>query len=142
MPTTVCTDFLDLGYRVDIGVLTVRWLRAVTLEELQAGFAYAQQQSRLYKTHRWLVDVRRCTELDATSSAWVVQSLLPAVAREVGPATLHVAYLLSPARAQVLQTDPDMQAATTAVQSSRQPYRLQTFLNEGPAMTWLLQQAG
>ncbi|RSK48295.1 hypothetical protein [Hymenobacter rigui] len=132
------SDFLDLSYRSDLRILTVRWLRAVSLEELQAGFEAARLQARAYQATHWLVDVRRRTELDAATSAWVAHTLLPAAATELAPAVLQVAYLLSPARADVLQQDAPMRAVTAAAQAPTQPYRLRTFLDEGPAVQWLL----
>lgn len=138
VPLASTTDFLDLGYRTDLRVLTVRWLRTVTLAELQAGFQRARQQSQECGATRWLVDVRRRTELDAAASGWVVSELLPAAAQDAVPATLHIAYLLAPTREFVLRTDPGMQAATTAAESLAQPYRLRTFMEEGLAVQWLL----
>ncbi|WP_139924045.1 hypothetical protein [Hymenobacter sp. DG01] len=132
-----CADFLDLGYRADIKVLTVRWLRSVSREELQAGFEQARQLSLEQEATRWLVDVRRRSSLDAVSSAWVAQDFLPMVARGLG-SRLMIAYLLSPAREVVLRIDPGMRAATEAALNSAQPYSLQTFIDEGPATQWLL----
>ena len=131
-------DFLDLSYRTDLRILTIRWLRAVSFEELQAGFEAARLQSRVHRAGHWLVDVRRRTELTASSSGWVAHTLLPSIAAELAPATLYVAYLLSPARAEILRTDKEMQATTAAAQAPTQPYRLKTFLDEGPAVSWLL----
>ncbi|AHJ96523.1 hypothetical protein [Hymenobacter swuensis] len=134
-------EFLDLSYHSDQQILTVRWLRAVSFNELQTGFAAAREQGYTQNAARWLVDVRRRTELDATSSSWVARELLPAVAADVVPATLHVAYLLSPARAEVLRQDAAMRATMAAAQAPTQPYHLQTFLDEVPAVRWLLQPA-
>ena len=132
------TEYLHLSYRPDLETLVVRWLRAVTLAELQTGFKAARTQAKDQQVARWLVDVRRRTELDAISSNWVANVLLPAVAVEAAPATLYVAYLLSPARAEVLNFDEDMRTTTAAAQASNQPYRLQIFLDEGEAVEWLL----
>ncbi|GAB2776700.1 hypothetical protein HNQ93_001916 [Hymenobacter luteus] len=137
---TPTADFLNLSYRTDIGVLTARWLRSVTLAELQAGFQQVRQHSLAHSATHWLVDVRRRTELDATSSGWVVRELLPAAAQDAAPATLHIAYLLAPTREALLRTDSDMQATTMAAESPTQPYRLRTFIQEGLAMQWLLGQ--
>lgn len=136
-PASSCADFLDLGYRADIKVLTVRWLRSVSREELQAGFEQARQLSMEQGATHWLVDVRRRTSLDAVSSAWVARDFLPTVARGLG-SRLMVAYLLSPAREAVLRIDPGMRAATDAALDPAQPYSLRTFMDEGPAVSWLL----
>ncbi|MCA8829103.1 hypothetical protein [Hymenobacter pini] len=135
---TSLADFLDLSYRPDLHILTVRWLRAVSHEELQAGFEAARRYGQERHAARWLVDVRRRTELDASSSAWVAETLLPAAAADVVPARLQVAYLLSPARVEILHTDKGMHSVVTTAQQPTQSYQLQTFLDEGPAVNWLL----
>lgn len=137
VPAFSCADFLDLGYRPDIKVLTVRWLRAVSHEELRGGFEQARHLSLEQGATRWLIDVRRRTSLDAVSSAWVAQDFLPVVAHGLR-SRLQVAYLLSPAREVVLRLDPGMRAATEAALAPTQPYSLRTFIDEGPAMQWLL----
>ncbi|GAB3733138.1 hypothetical protein GCM10027594_14890 [Hymenobacter agri] len=133
-------DFLTLAYRTDLATFTVRWLRAVSFAELQAGFGEALRLAQAHQAHRWLVDVRRRTELDAVSSTWVAKQLLVQAAAEAAPAHLSVAYLLSPSRAQELQHDSGLRDATTIAQADTQPYRLLTFLDEGPAVNWLLEQ--
>lgn len=133
-------DFLDLSYRPDLRTLTVRWLRPVSLAELQEGFRAALALHARHRTGRWLVDVRRRTELDAPSSLWVAQELLPQAADLQRPGTLHVAYLLSPLRAEQLVQRPDLRHAVDTAQAPAQPYRLVTFTDEGPAVRWLLEQ--
>ncbi|SDY07973.1 hypothetical protein [Hymenobacter psychrophilus] len=130
------SDYLSLSYRPDLATLVVRWLRAVSFAEIQEGFRTAREMSYSRGAARWLVDVRRRTELDAASSGWVATTLLPAVAAETAPATLHVAYLLSPARADVLEHDRGMQAATATAQA-HSAYALRLFLDEGAAVEWL-----
>lgn len=134
-------DFLDLTYRPDLRVLAVRWLRAVTFEELQQGFRVAVAVGAAHQATHWLVDVRRRTELDAASSSWVAVQLLPEAAATVAPAPFFVAYLLSPMRAQELRRDAGLRSATALAQEPARPYRLQTFIDEGPAIQWLLEQA-
>lgn len=134
-------DFLDLSYRPDLRILAVRWLRAVTLEELQRGFRAALAEATARQAGRWLVDVRRRTELDAASSGWVALHLLPEAAAALAPAPLVVAYLLSPMRAQELRRDAGLRDATAASVAPERPYQLATFIDEGPAVQWLLDQA-
>lgn len=133
-------DFLDLAYRPDLRVLTVRWLRAVSFAELQIGFRAALAANATHGASHWLVDVRRRTELEADSSAWVAHELLPVVAATLAPATLYVAYLLSPLRTDQLDRDAGLRAASESAQSAVQPYRLVTFIDEGAALQWLLAQ--
>ncbi|OON68745.1 hypothetical protein [Hymenobacter sp. CRA2] len=134
-------DFLDLGYRPDLRVLTVRWLRPVSFVELQIGFRAALALNEHHHAALWLIDVRRRTELEAASSAWVADHLLPDAAAAVAPGTLHVAYLLSPMRADELNRDAGLRTATASAQSAAQPYRLATFIDEGPALQWLLSRS-
>lgn len=134
---SLTADYLHLSYRPDLATLVVRWLRAVSFAEVQEGFRTAREMSYSYGAARWLVDVRRRTELDAASSGWVATTLLPAVAAETAPATLHVAYLLSPARADLLEQDRGMQAAT-ATAKAHSAYMLRLFLDEGAAVGWLM----
>lgn len=133
-------DYLHLSYRPDLHLLTVRWLRAVTFAELQQGFRAAAAEGAAHRAALWLVDVRRRTELDAASSTWVALHLLPEVAAQLAPATLRVAYLLSPMRAQELRRDAGLRDATAASVAPERPYQLATFIDEGPAVRWLLQQ--
>lgn len=130
-------DYLDLSYRPDLATLVVRWLRAVSFPEVQEGFRAAREMSYSRGAARWLVDVRRRTDRDAASSGWVATTLLPAVAAESAPATLHVAYLLSPSRADMLVQDRGLQAAT-ATATAHSAYQLQLFLDEDAALSWLL----
>ncbi|WP_345073642.1 hypothetical protein [Hymenobacter fastidiosus] len=136
-PTPPAFDFLNLAYRPDLNMLTVRWLRAVTFEELRQGFQAVLSEGLHYGATRWLVDVRRRTEMDVVPSQWVAQQLLPEAAAKMAPTVLYVAYLLSPSRADQLQSDPPLRAAAQGAQSPSQPYRLQTFLDEGLAVRWL-----
>lgn len=134
-------DYLDLSYRPDLRVLTVRWLRAVTFAELQLGFRAAAAEAEAHQAALWLVDVRRRTELDAASSGWVALELLPDAAARLAPATLRVAYLLSPMRAQELRRDAGLREASAASRAPERPYQLATFIDEGPAVRWLLAQS-
>lgn len=134
---SLTSDYLHLAHRPDLATLVVRWLRAVSFAELQEGLRAAREMSYKHGTARWLVDARRRTELDAASSGWVATTLLPAVATESAPAVLHVAYLLSPARTDVLQQDPGMRTITSTAQS-HPAYQLQLFLDEGEAVSWLM----
>lgn len=140
-PAAPTADFLDISYRADLRVLAVRWLRAVTFEELQRGFRAAVAEGEAHQAARWLVDVRRRTELDAASSSWVALHLLPEVAAQLAPTPFRVAYLLSPMRAQELRRDAGLRDASTAAQAPERPYQLLTFIDEGPAVRWLLAQA-
>ncbi|RTQ45278.1 hypothetical protein EJV47_25710 [Hymenobacter gummosus] len=133
-------DYLALAYRADLRLLTVRWLRAVTPREVETGFRAALALGTAHRATRWLVDVRRRTELDAASSTWVAQHLLPEAAANLAPAPLRVAYLLSPMRAQELRRDAGLRQAAATAQAPEQPYRLATFIDEGPAVQWLLEQ--
>jgi hypothetical protein len=127
---------VDLSYRPDLRVLTVRWLRDVSFEELQTGSALAHT----HQACRWLVDVRRRTLLDAFQSEWVAQQLLPTVAAQLAPEPLCVAYLLAPGRVENIRLLPDLAQTVARAQDRSQTYGLRTFSEEGRAMQWLLAQ--
>ncbi|UYZ61054.1 hypothetical protein [Hymenobacter latericus] len=133
-------EYLDLQYRPDLRVLTVRWLRDVSFAELQAGFRAALHLGLAHRATHWLVDVRRRAELNASSSGWVAQHLLPEAAAGLRPAQLYVAYLLSPARVEAIQATAALAQTVAASQAATQPYTLQIFMDEGPAVQWLLGQ--
>ncbi|WP_303311479.1 hypothetical protein [Hymenobacter sp. BT730] len=130
------SDYLTIAYRPDLQLLTLRWLRDVTMSELQTGFQAAREAARTAGAMRWLVDVRRRLELDAIPSTWVANQLLPTVAAEL-PDTLQVAYLLAPARNEAIRTDPELKEAVILAQGTAQPYRLQLFIDEGEAVRWV-----
>ncbi|RFP65167.1 hypothetical protein D0N36_09875 [Hymenobacter lapidiphilus] len=135
--TALTTDYLHLSYCPKMATLVVRWLRAVSFAEVQEGLRAAREMSYSYGAARWLVDVRRRTELDAATSGWVATTLLPAVAAESAPAMLHIAYLLSPTRADMLEHSPGMRAVTATAQA-HPAYQLQLFLDEAVAVAWLM----
>ena len=133
---TLTTEYLDLSYSADAGMLVVRWLRAVSFAEIQEGFRAAREMSYSHETARWLVDVRHRNDLDAAASGWVATTLLPAVAAESAPARLRVAYLLLPSRVELLHSDCGLRAAM-AMAEEHPTYTLQVFVNEGEAFSWL-----
>jgi hypothetical protein len=131
------SSYLSLDFRPDLHVLVLRWLRDVTLDELQAGFAETQALALEYNAHEWLVDVRRRGALSASDSAWVADVFLPEMARRLGPAPLTIAYLLAPFRAKAIQEPAPLQATVARAQVRTQPYHLRTFLDEAAAVEWL-----
>ncbi|NVO85684.1 hypothetical protein [Hymenobacter terrestris] len=129
-------DYLRLSYDLDLAVLMVRWQRDVSFAEIQEGLRAAREMSYSYGAARWLIDVRLRTELDAAISGWMVTTLLPAVANELTPAALYVAYLFAPGHATVLEQNPAMRAATVTAHT-HPAYRLQVFQDENEAISWI-----
>lgn len=129
-------DYLHLAYDPGLAMLIVRWKRDISFAEVQEGMRAAREMSYSHGAARWLIDVRRRSQLDAVISGWVVTTLLPAVADEVAPAALRVAYLFAPDHATVLQQNPAMRAATATAQT-HPAYRLQHFQNEKEAISWM-----
>lgn len=132
-------DYLQLAYRPDLHVFTVRWLRDVSLLELQTGFALALQEAQHTGTAHWLLDVRRRFELDAASSAWVTEQFLPRAAAQLPTQPLYTAFLVAPTRASAAQPQAPLHEVATRAQATNLPYQLQIFLDEGQAMQWLLE---
>jgi hypothetical protein len=69
--------YIALDYRDDLHLLVVRWLRDVSLAELQAGFAAAEALARQHHASWWVVDVRRRATLVPADPAWVADVFLP-----------------------------------------------------------------
>ncbi|NVO30486.1 STAS/SEC14 domain-containing protein [Hymenobacter lapidiphilus] len=129
-------DYLHLSYDPDLALLAVRWQRDVSFAEVQEGMRAAREMSYSHGASRWLIDVRCRAQLDAAVSGWVVTTLLPAVANELAPAMLCVAYLFAPDHIAVLQQNPAMRAATVTAQT-HPAYKLQLFQDEKEAISWM-----
>ncbi|MBT2556598.1 hypothetical protein J7E24_02280 [Hymenobacter sp. ISL-91] len=129
-------DYLHLTYDSGSAMLVVRWRRNVSFAEIQEGMRAAREMSYSHEAARWLIDTRHRSQLDAAISGWVATTLLPAVAAELAPATLRVAYLFAPEHMVVLQQSPAMRAATVTAQT-HPAYTLQLLQDEAEAISWM-----
>ena len=128
---------LQLAYRPDLDMLTARWFTESDLPQLQEEYAAVLAAGLAAGTTRWLLDVRRRDVPTAEAAHWVSFEWLPRAAAQVG-GPLRLAFLISPLRAEALRTAANLQPSVRAVLDSPQPYQLQTFGDEGAAVTWLV----
>jgi hypothetical protein len=135
MPSTL-PDYLSIVYRPDLDVLVGRWMRQVTLEEMQQGYELLLEEAAQHRCRQWLIDVRRRLNTDREGAHWMVTEFLPRLQPLLGGFT-HLAYLLAP----VILRDPDADAAfPTANSLAGKPFMGERFIDEREAIEWLQQQ--
>lgn len=132
-------DYLSLTYRPDLRMVLLRWLRDASLPEMQIGHQAALHLARQHAATHWFIDVRRRLLVDNTHSSWVIDEFLPQAATLL-PATLRVAYFMSPNRQRTIDSQPELQAIFSRAQAPNLPYRMQAFMDEAAAITWLLEE--
>ncbi|UOQ65615.1 hypothetical protein [Hymenobacter volaticus] len=132
-------EYLHLTYRPDLQTVILRWLRDVSLSELQLAHRAALELTLHHKAAFWFVDVRRRLVVNNTHTRWLADEFLPHAAALTPTGNLRIAYLTSPSRQRIIDADSDMQLIVTRAESKGQPYRLRTFLDEASAMAWLLE---
>ena len=137
-PVATHAEYLNLSYRPDLQMVVLRWLRDASLPELQLAHHAALELALRHKAVFWFVDVRRRLIVNNVHTRWVADVFLPHAAAQLPEGGLRVAYLTSPNRQRITDSDPNMLLTITRAQSTSQPYQLRTFLDEASAMTWLL----
>ncbi len=138
-PVATYTEYLNLTYRSDLKLVVLRWLRDVSLPELQLAHQAALELALRHQTTHWFVDVRRRLQVNNTHTRWVCNDFFPRVAALLPAGTLRIVYLMSPNRQRIINAHPDLQATVEHSQSASQPYCLRVFLDEASAMTWLFE---
>jgi len=132
-------DIITVDFRPDLGVFTMRWLsEAGSPAEVQAYYEQALVAAHPHRPSRWLIDVRRRPNPDPQVAMWFGQTWLPAVAALAAPQPLRLAYLLSPLRQRATFDNPALAPANARIMATDQPYVVETFLDEGAAMRWLM----
>jgi hypothetical protein len=126
--------FLQLSYRNDTGLLTGRWLRSVTDEELQQGYESLRIAARYHDCRYWLIDARRRISRNLNGPEWVLTEFMPQLQQECG-GHWHLAFLVLPDYLRTLQAEPGSPAATSLPEAAIHYAR---FVNEGEANAWLL----
>jgi hypothetical protein len=128
-------DHLSLTYRPDLEVLIARWLRPVTLAELQAGYQALADEAERCNTVRWLLDTRALS-VSTEAGRWVNDSFYPTLAnRFVQP--VRMAYMIPPGSQQLLRTDAEMAELLSRFQETMTSYCFKLFDQEGDAQRWL-----
>lgn len=132
-PDSLCT----LTPRPDLGILVVRWADDAPLEQLQQQYAAMRAAATEHNLWRWLLDVRRRDQLNPEFGHWSTHIFFPEVARQA-PQPLRIAVHCSPVRLAVYEADEQQQQYIRYGLAAERPYQLRLFIEEGPAMEWLL----
>lgn len=127
------TDFLQVAYRSDSGLLIGRWLCPVTEPELHEGYEAMRLAARQHRCQHWLIDARRRTDRRLNGPEWVVTRFLPQVQQEMNQ-PLCVAFLVLPDHLREVEADANRSAKSTDLST---PFQYARFLDEGAANAWL-----
>ena len=123
--------------RPDLGILVARWAEDAPFSHLQRHFWALLAAAQEHATWRWLLDVRRRDQLDPELGRWTTHVFFPDAAQQAA-GLLRIAVHCSPARLLVYESSPDQQEYISYGTAPERTYQLQLFIEEGPAMTWLL----
>lgn len=137
LPVTRYPDGFTLAYLPDEHLLIGRWLRPVSLTELQAHYADLLQAALAHGHCRhWLLDVRRRPINDAAIKQWFGEEFGPRLPGVLGQPVV-IAYFAMVGQ-EVAATDPVL--GENIRQGSLHGAMYRYFDQEGAAMTWLAQQ--
>lgn len=126
-------DFLTLSYRPDLEVLVVRWMRVISLAEMQQGYELLLQAATHHGCRQWLLDARRRNNTDREGAVWMVQDFLPRLHGQLGGRTA-LAYLLPPVQLRDAQADGAFPPASFF---DGKPFIAERFTEERQALDWL-----
>lgn len=126
-------DYLDVTYRADLDVLLARWMRRVTLEEMQQGYLYLLEKAEAHRCRYWLLDARRRSNTDREGAGWMVNTFLPGLHSRLGGRT-YLAYLLVPAIMRDVEADAAFPPASFF---AGKPFLGERFIDEREAIAWL-----
>jgi hypothetical protein len=129
----ICT----IQFRSDLQVLVARWPADAPFAQLQADFEAILREAQAQQTAYWLLDVRRRDELTPELAYWTTHEFFPRAAGALGPQTLRIATLASPARMAVYEHDAIQRETLTFGLDGARPYRLRLFDDEKAAVDWL-----
>jgi hypothetical protein len=128
-------DFLALAYRPDLQVLVARWMRVISLAEMQQGYELLLQAAAQHGCRQWLIDARRRNNTDREGAVWMVQEFLPRLQAQLGGRTA-LAYLLPPVHLRDAQADAAFPPASFF---DGKPFVADRFTDERTALDWLQQ---
>ncbi|MCC3156300.1 hypothetical protein LJ737_03575 [Hymenobacter sp. 15J16-1T3B] len=129
-------DFLQIVYRVELGVLVGRWMQPVTPEQLQTGYAALLDAASAWQCRWWLIDGRRRTHSHKGDSRWMMDAFFPQLASRLG-GKAYLAYLFTPSHLQELEAAAEVPKLEYF---NDLPYQVERFIEEQPAMQWLAQR--
>ena len=133
---------LYIHYQPERRILVVRWLGIVPFSRLREHYGALLHAAETRQIRCWLLDVRQRSDLNAARTHWISQVWLPEAAARMAPHRVYLAYLLSPLRALLLESDKELIDVSARLQRPEQPFCLQSFVDEGEALRWLCKQAG
>lgn len=128
-------DFLALSHRPDLEVLVARWMRVISLAEMQQGYELLLQAATQHRCRQWLIDARRRNNTDREGAVWMVQDFLPRLQGQLGGRTA-LAYLLPPTNLRDQQADAAFPPASFF---DGKPFVAERFTDERTALDWLQQ---
>ncbi|SNR44408.1 MULTISPECIES: hypothetical protein [Hymenobacter] len=127
----------SLTPRPDLGVLIARWAEDAPTPQLQRHYAALLAAAQQHGLWRWLLDVRRRDQLDPEFGWWSTHIFYPEVAHVAVP-PFRIAVHCSPVRLAIYESDSVQQQYIRYGTSEERAYQLRLFIEEGPAMEWLL----
>ncbi|TGD81318.1 hypothetical protein [Hymenobacter wooponensis] len=130
-------ELVTITPRPDLGILVARWADDAPRQQLKEHFSALLTAAQHHNLWRWLLDVRRRDSLDPEFGQWTTHTFFPEAA-QVATAPLRIAVHCSPARLTVYEASASQREYITYGTSPERPYQLQLFIEEGPAMEWLL----
>ncbi|QJX48121.1 hypothetical protein HMJ29_14750 [Hymenobacter taeanensis] len=117
-------------------LLAGRWMRSVMPFELHRGYNALLNIAAERHCRYWMVDIRRRSSLDALDVHWMHEEFYPQLYPRLGRTTF-IAFLMAPHQlAGVMATAPPLAPGSSP---EDQPYVLQRFTEERPALEWLQQ---
>ncbi len=130
-------DSFTLTYLPDERLLIGRWLRPVTLAELQAHYQETLHAALAHDNCRhWLLDVRRRAINDPEAKRWFGEEFGPTLPGVLGKPVV-IAYFARVGQ-ETATTDPVLRENIR--QGEQQGARYHYFDQEGAAMAWLAEQ--
>lgn len=130
---------LNIQYRSDLDMLTVRWLDALHPDQYQQDYHTILTEAQTTSCACWLVDVRRRPQPTPDMAAWAATIWLPEVVAALAPRRPRLSYLISPSREEAIRSNPPLLATMQAAMNPERGYDVAVFNDEGVATTWLLQ---
>lgn len=133
MTSTSLADFLLLAHRPDLGIVTARWTRPTTSEELRAGYLeLLRYAATCEKCCRWLIDSRRRVQVDSRDVHWLTTDFYPQLRRQLDGHG-YLAFLIAPYQADDVQDE-----SLPPLPHTHGNYcSLNQFTDEGEAVRWL-----
>lgn len=130
------SNYFTITSVAEQNVLTGRWLRSVMPFELHRGYQALLDVAAEHHCRYWLIDIRRRSSIDALDVHWMHEEFYPRLYPRLGRTTF-IAFLMAPH-----QLAGTIASITRPDQSSsvEEPYVLQRFTEEKPALEWLQHQ--